>query len=222
VGTPLYMAPEQTLGGAVDHRADVYAFGVVLYEAVSGANPFLAPAIEQVIELHRTWTPPPPVFVAKCEPRARAALETLIMRCLAKDFAARPASMNEVESVLAEVARIEAAAVPMRRRRLAVALASLLVIVAAYAGYAAYAKYATRAPEAAPPVAVPVVSRDVKETRELEAVEAVEAPVEEPAAQAVKPEPAVAKKKKKTPRATRKTNAQPGTVDPTEVRNPFQ
>jgi eukaryotic-like serine/threonine-protein kinase len=58
IGTPAYMAPEQAVGDAVDHRADLYAWGVVAYELLSGAHPFAGKTgASQLIAAHLTETP---------------------------------------------------------------------------------------------------------------------------------------------------------------------
>ena len=89
-GTPYYMAPEQAAGDAVDARADLYAFGVTLFELVSGARPFE----EGDVTWHHRMTPAP-------DPRTRGAdvpdaFAALILALLAKDPAARPASAEAV------------------------------------------------------------------------------------------------------------------------------
>ncbi len=93
-GTPYYMAPEQAAGEKVDHRADLYAFGVTLFELVTGGVPF---ADGDVGYQHR-HTPAP-------DPRERVAevpagLAELILRLLAKSPDARPASSAEVTRAL--------------------------------------------------------------------------------------------------------------------------
>ncbi len=59
VGTTQYMAPEQVKGQSVDHRADLFAFGVVLYEMVSGKSPFSRPSGAESMSAVLTDTPPP-------------------------------------------------------------------------------------------------------------------------------------------------------------------
>jgi len=59
IGTPLYMAPEQTRGTDVDRRADLYAMGVILYELTTGRLPFEATSIYDLIVKHATEAPPP-------------------------------------------------------------------------------------------------------------------------------------------------------------------
>jgi serine/threonine-protein kinase len=105
MGTAYYMAPEQCRGEAVDHRADVYSMGVILYEMWTGRLPFEGPSFVAVVAQHITATPPAPSSIRPVPAR----LERLILRCLEKDPAARPASARELG---AELDAILAAAAP--------------------------------------------------------------------------------------------------------------
>ena len=98
IGTPAYMAPEQIAAdGAIDHRADIYSYGIVAYELLTGRSPFGDPGVQAVFAAHflerprdvrcmRTDTPP--------------ALGELVMRCMEKDPSSRPQTIQEVLSVL--------------------------------------------------------------------------------------------------------------------------
>ena len=90
-GTPRYMSPEQAAGAAVDHRSDVYALGLVLYEMVAGAPPFAATSPVELMQAHRCAEPRP---LSEAHPGVVApdALEEVLRRALAKDPAGRPAS----------------------------------------------------------------------------------------------------------------------------------
>ena len=79
LGSPKYMAPEQLLGGAVDHRCDIWALGVVIYEMAVGASPFSGDDITQIMYQIVNAAPPAPSAVrpaaaghARPRPRARA------------------------------------------------------------------------------------------------------------------------------------------------------
>lgn len=95
VGTPIYMAPEQVTGRPVDHRADLYAFGVMLFELLTGEWPFRG---ETAIELALARVTQDPV-----DPRALGVpdlLATTILRCLERDPANRPQSARDVLELL--------------------------------------------------------------------------------------------------------------------------
>ncbi len=98
-GTPYYMAPEQAMGENVDHRADLYAFGVTLFELLAGTVPFRE---GDVTFHHRRSAPPDPRSLAPDLPDAMAEL---VLHLLEKDPAARPASAAEVGARLAEIGR---------------------------------------------------------------------------------------------------------------------
>jgi serine/threonine-protein kinase len=100
IGTPEYMAPEQGAAASVDHRADVYAFGILAYELITGTVPFQgATAIAILIE-HQTKPPEPP---GRRRDGVPAALEQLILKCMEKRREARYQSMVEVAEQLSEV-----------------------------------------------------------------------------------------------------------------------
>lgn len=98
VGTPAYMSPEQAGGGtSVDHRADVYALGMVGYEMLTGHNPFAGRTAQATFAAHMQEVPPP-VTIAR--PTAPPVLAQLIARCLAKSPADRPQTAQEVVTIL--------------------------------------------------------------------------------------------------------------------------
>ena len=100
IGTPEYMAPEQVTGEPVDHRADLYAMGAVLYECVTGRTPLTADTPYQMVARLLEDVPEPPrAYCAEVPP----ALETLILQLLAKSAAARPQTAVEVHDRLAEI-----------------------------------------------------------------------------------------------------------------------
>ena len=98
LGTPTYMAPEQAAADPhTDHRADIYALGVLGYEILTGQPPFTAPTAQAVVAAHLTQAPTP---LAVLRPSVPPALATLIMRCLEKRPADRWQSAGELLHVL--------------------------------------------------------------------------------------------------------------------------
>ncbi len=94
LGTPAYMAPEQAAGDpSVDHRADLYAFGAMAYEMLTGRAPFSGLAPHQMLAAHVTE---PVVPITDRRPTIPPALADLVMACLAKNPADRPQSAQDV------------------------------------------------------------------------------------------------------------------------------
>jgi formylglycine-generating enzyme required for sulfatase activity/dienelactone hydrolase len=124
IGTPAYMAPEQAAGDPhVDHRADIYALGIVAYEMLAGRPPFTgAPSTVRMAQIS---TPPPPLSTAV--PSAPAWLVLMITRCLEKDPAKRYQSADEL------LAELDTHAAPERsgtsRRALSIAAVAVLLVV---------------------------------------------------------------------------------------------
>ena len=87
LGTPRYMAPEQVLGWQVDHRSDLYSFGAILFEMLSGQTPFVGPKARQFMQQHRRVPPPRLETVVASLP---AALCDLVDELLEKSPSERP------------------------------------------------------------------------------------------------------------------------------------
>lgn len=87
-GTPAYMAPEQLLRKPLDHRADIFAFGVAAYELLTRKRPFAGETGEDVLrkQLDRTFTLTPP---RAQNPNISPALEKVVLKCLERDMTKR-------------------------------------------------------------------------------------------------------------------------------------
>jgi serine/threonine protein kinase len=96
MGTPLFMSPEQCLGREVGAGADIYAMGVLLYRIFTGRYPFMGTVTTELAIKHVSEAPPPPSSFRPLP----AGLEVLILDCLAKDPAARPATAELLGSRL--------------------------------------------------------------------------------------------------------------------------
>jgi serine/threonine-protein kinase len=101
MGTPYYMSPEQCRGEKIDARADVYAFGVICYELLTGSPPFIGDSASAVLVAHVVATPSPP---SERAPELTAELDAPVLAMLAKDPAARPASVGEAFRALEQAA----------------------------------------------------------------------------------------------------------------------
>ncbi len=110
LGTPRYMAPEQTSGGPAGCAVDIYAMGVVLYECLTGRPPFQADTPLELIDQVRNRDPMPP---AKIQPGVPRDLQIICMKCLEKDPVRRFSSAAALADELERFLRGE----PIRARR---------------------------------------------------------------------------------------------------------
>ena len=99
MGTPPYMSPEQCRGIAedIDHRADIYALGIILFEMLCGRPPFVSPGFGELLMMHLTRPPPSPRELNGAIPEP---VEQIILRALSKKPEDRFASMDEFCSSL--------------------------------------------------------------------------------------------------------------------------
>ena len=101
-GTPLFMAPEQTIGDrSVDARADIYALGAVMYHALTGQPPFVG---ENAFEIMMAHSRDPVVPPSQLNSNVPADLEQVVLRCLAKKRKERYPSAKALGQALASCA----------------------------------------------------------------------------------------------------------------------
>ena len=135
LGTPVYMAPEQAAADpATDHRADIYAFGVMAYEMLAGHSPFAGRTAQAVLAAHATETP---TSIASLRPATPPRLAALVMRCMEKRPGDRPQTATEIVRELETVGTpldgspATRAVAGARRARWPVVLAGVIVVAAA-------------------------------------------------------------------------------------------
>jgi len=155
VGTLAYMSPEQVEGdrAAVDSRSDVYALGVVLFELLTGELPY--PARGNAFEVMRTIRDVPPRRPSGVLPALRGDLETIVLKCLAKEAERRYATAGELGKDLrrfldGEPIAAHPPSVPYQlrvfaRRHKALVGAAVAILVVAVAAAAVSIGYAVRA-----------------------------------------------------------------------------
>jgi len=107
VGTAEYMAPEQATGRPIDHRADLYSLGLVMFAMLTGSPPFRGTQLTEVIDQQRRAIPP---RVASLVPGVPAEFDELIARLLSKDPAQRPASALALGRLLSAIETLYVAA----------------------------------------------------------------------------------------------------------------
>jgi len=98
MGTPAYMSPEQCRGTReIDHRTDIYALGVILFEMLCGRPPFVSEGFGEMVHLHISQPPPTPRTI---NPEIPEELERVILWCLAKEPDERLQTMADVHAAL--------------------------------------------------------------------------------------------------------------------------
>jgi len=136
VGTPAYMSPEQLRGEPADARSDIFAFGLVLYEMLTGKHAYPQPT--SVATASAILNDPPPTLSVRL-PAAPPLLDHLIGRCLDKNPARRYQSLRDVRLELDAIARGTTTATmrPVVRstKRWPLALAAGLLVIAALVGW---------------------------------------------------------------------------------------
>jgi len=117
IGTPAYMAPEQVAGDPpADHRADLYAWGVVAWELLAGRHPFASATSAQALMAAHLAQPAPDL--ATVREGTPPALVDIVRRCLEKDPSRRPSSAAELLAALDDVTTpVPATAAPSGRPR---------------------------------------------------------------------------------------------------------
>ena len=161
LGTVSYMAPEQAQGRPVDQRADVFSFGVVLYEMLSGRQPFRRDSVAGTLSAILRDEPP-----ALDDARIPPAIRQVVRRALEKDPEARHASGSELAAALAPSSRPKAAWSALNRRRLIAGAAAVVVVAAVLGGWNLYRE---RRIEWARSEALPEISRLLAEDKGLAA-----------------------------------------------------
>src|SRR3954468_2145325 len=126
------MAPEQAAADpTTDHRADIYASGVMAYQMRSGKRPFASRTPQALLAAHLTEVPAP---IERLSPDVPPRLSALVMRCLEKEREARPQSAREIVDALEDPAVISgtfsgayAAPRPLKPRRRLFAAAAVVL-----------------------------------------------------------------------------------------------
>ncbi|HVH87601.1 MAG TPA: protein kinase [Terriglobales bacterium] len=136
LGTPRYMSPEQVECGEIDGRTDIYSFGLILYEMVTGGMPFQGNSLQLMLGRVQSMPRNPSLLNAKLP----AYLAGIIMRCLEKDPARRYQTFSEVLDDLDAERATPPGKTPVRRRLTGqsskfavIAVSSVLIIAVALA-----------------------------------------------------------------------------------------
>jgi len=155
LGTPAYMAPEQAVADPnVDHRADIYSWGVMAYEMLSGSPPFSGMSAQATLAAQAVEIPVP---IQNKRPMLPPALSALIMRCLEKRPSDRPQTaaelLRELDAITSGPIATQAklVALPSRRGIPRLAIAAIALLVLAPLAYWLYERRSPSPPGSAQP-----------------------------------------------------------------------
>ena len=182
VGTAAYMAPEQARGEAIDHRADIYAFGLILHEMLCGPRFMPKGAVGDLLSRLTAA----PSSARSSNPRVPEALDVLVTRCVQPSTAGRFQSALELASALAALSRsgrgsVPGAPPPARRWALKAAAAAALLVLVGVASWMLGRTEMTAmagAPVAAAPKYLALAEAQIGLKRPAEAIAAVDHAVE--------------------------------------------
>jgi serine/threonine protein kinase len=111
IGTPAYMAPEQAQGTEVDGRADIYALGIILFEMLTGKQPYEADTPMAVAIKHITDPVP---HIRRANPQLPEGMETIIQKAMAKNRDERFSTALDMTNALRDVERSEPTRLEMK------------------------------------------------------------------------------------------------------------
>ena len=148
VGTPAYMSPEQARGRSVDRRADVWAFGCVLYEMLTGRRAFEGSDITEVLAAVMRDAP----ALDALPPDVPPSVRRLLRRCLEKDPARRLDSMQDARLEIDEANEAAAPDKPVRPRRVTALLTAGVLLAIPALVFLGYMLGHGRGTDAPPPV----------------------------------------------------------------------
>ncbi|HEX6806453.1 MAG TPA: protein kinase [Gemmatimonadaceae bacterium] len=156
IGTPMYMAPEQAAADpSADHRADIYSFGCLAYEVLTGRPPFIESSPQKLLAAQMTERPRP---IADVRPDVPSALGTLVMRCLEKDPDARPQTAAEVARELDQVTSASGSEARHPRMSLAVLAIVYVASIIVVAAVARVATFGIGLPDWVSPASIAIVA----------------------------------------------------------------
>jgi len=132
MGTVSYMSPEQARGQQVDHRTDIFSFGVMFYELLAGRRPFVGTSANDLIAALLTSEPKP---LSELQPEAPPELERAVSKCLAKKLEDRYQTSRELQADLKKLEQVTRFIPPIRTpifRLLAAYVALVAFVVAGF------------------------------------------------------------------------------------------
>lgn len=167
VGSPLYMSPEQTRGDAIDARSDIYSFGCLMYETLSGRPPLKGDTSMETARMCLSVVPP--ALSAVAERSIPSDLDNLVAKCLEKEPSRRYQSINELAEALHSLPEVETESAIADSNRPGgtginkIAIAIAVVSIIGVGGFYAYSANQ-------PPVADQTIPTEIKDPATVENV----------------------------------------------------